>query len=85
MHLTEIKKTSDILKQRVSSCKKILPTNWRQRIIKLAPEYDSLRGARLMDNVFKLRSSDLTLTELMEFVANAYQEEKKARSLAKAS
>jgi hypothetical protein len=83
MHLIEIKKTSNVLKQRVVCCKKILPSNWRQRIIKLAPEYDSLRGARLMDNVFKLRSSDLTLTELMESIAESHQKAKqiKAKSL----
>ncbi len=80
MPLSEIKKTSDILKQRVTICKKHLPTNWRQRIIKISPEYDSLKGARLMDNVFKLRSSDLVLTELMELVAFTYQEELKAKA-----
>jgi len=62
----DLKKTSEILKNRIKACKEFLPNNWRQQIIKLAPEYDSLKGARLMDNVFKLRSSDLGLTELVE-------------------
>lgn len=62
----DLKKTSEILKNRVRVCKKNLPNNWRQQIIVIAPEYDSLKGARLMDNVFKLRSSDLRLTELIE-------------------
>lgn len=65
----DLKKTSEILKNRIRVCKKILPNNWRQLIIILAPEYDSLKGARLMDNVFKLRSSDLRLTELIEQIA----------------
>ena len=62
----ELKKTSEILKNRIDACKNLLPNNWRQQIIALAPEYDSLKGVRLMDNVFKLRSSDLRLTELLE-------------------
>jgi hypothetical protein len=66
-----LKKTSEILKNRIRLCKKNLPNNWRQQIILLAPEYDSLKGARLMDNVFKLRSSDLRLTELIEDIATS--------------
>ena len=62
----DLKKTSEILKNRIKACKNLLPNNWRQQIITIAPEYDSLKGARLMDNVFKLRSSDLRLTELIE-------------------
>ena len=65
----DLKKTSEILKNRVKEYKKNLPNNWRQQIIYHAPEYDSLKGARLMDNVFKLRSSDLRLTELIEQIA----------------
>ena len=66
MPLKDLKKTSEILKNRIKACKNFLPNNWRQQIINIAPEYDSLKGARLMDNVFKLRSSDLRLTELIE-------------------
>jgi hypothetical protein len=66
----QIKKTTDILKNRVEECKILLPNNWRQKIIAFAPEYDSLKGARLMDNVYKLRSSDLKLTELMEQISS---------------
>lgn len=69
MPQNDLKKTSEILKNRIIDCKKILPNNWRQQIIIIAPEYDSLKGARLMDNVFKLRSSDLKLTELIEQIA----------------
>ena len=69
MPQNDLKKTSEILKNRIDVCKKVLPNNWRQQIIVLAPEYDSLKGARLMDNVFKLRSSDLRLTELIEQIA----------------
>lgn len=69
MPQNDLKKTSEILKNRIEVCKKVLPNNWRQQIIVLAPEYDSLKGARLMDNVFKLRSSDLRLTELIEQIA----------------
>ena len=69
MPQNDLKKTSEILKNRIKNCKKVLPNNWRQQIIVLAPEYDSLKGARLMDNVFKLRSSDLRLTELIEQIA----------------
>jgi hypothetical protein len=65
----DLKKTSEILKNRIKACKQFLPNDWRQKIILIAPEYDSLKGARLMDNVFKLRSSDLKLTELIEQIA----------------
>ena len=71
----DLKKTSEILKNRIRVCKKKLPNNWRQLIIILAPEYDSLKGARLMDNVFKLRSSDLRLTELIEQIVENYADE----------
>ena len=69
----DLKKTSEILKDRIKSCKENLPNNWRQQIITIAPEYDSLRGARLMDNVFKLRSSDLKLTEIIESIVATNQ------------
>ncbi len=69
MPLNDLKKTSELLKSRIKACKDSLPNNWRQKIILLAPEYDSLKGARLMDNVYKLRSSDLRLTELIEKIA----------------
>lgn len=69
----DLKKTSEILKNRIKACKEFLPNNWRQQIIKLAPEYDSLKGARLMDNVFKLRSSDLGLTELIEKIIKDFK------------
>jgi hypothetical protein len=72
MPQSDLKKTSEILKCRIKVCKKSLPNNWRQQIIVLAPEYDSLKGARLMDNVFKLRSSDLRLTELIEQIATDF-------------
>ena len=69
----DLKKTSEILKNRIKACKEFLPNNWRQQIIILAPEYDSLKGARLMDNVFKLRSSDLGLTELIEKIIKDFK------------
>jgi hypothetical protein len=69
----DLKKTSEILKSRIKACKEFLPNNWRQQIIIFAPEYDSLKGARLMDNVFKLRSSDLRLTELIEKIVVDFQ------------
>lgn len=78
MQQIDLKKTSEILKSRIRVCKKRLPNNWRQLVIRLAPEYDSLKGARLMDNVFKLRSSDLRLTEMIEqIVANPMAEDTK--------
>jgi hypothetical protein len=67
----DLKKTSEILKNRIKACKNLLPNNWRQQIVNIAPEYDSLKGARLMDNVFKLRSSDLRLTELIEQIVRS--------------
>ena len=80
MPLKDLKKTSEILKNRVEFCKIFLPNNWRQQIIIIAPEYDSLKGARLMDNVFKLRSSDLKLTELIEQIAFETQEKSNTKN-----
>ena len=65
MPLKDIK-TSEILKNRIKACKEFLSNNRRQQLIILASEYDRLKGARLMDNVFKLRLSDSGLTELIE-------------------
>ncbi len=79
MPLNDLKKTSEILKNRIKACKDSLPNNWRQRIILIAPEYDSLKGARLMDNVFKLRSSDLRLTELMEKIVEDVERKNKTQ------
>ncbi|MEA5139680.1 hypothetical protein [Arcicella rigui] len=79
MPLNDLKKTSEILKNRIKACKDSLPNNWRQRIILIAPEYDSLKGARLMDNVFKLRSSDLRLTELMEKIVEDVERKNKSQ------
>jgi hypothetical protein len=78
MPLNDLKKTSELLKSRIKACKDSLPNNWRQRIILIAPEYDSLKGARLMDNVFKLRSSDLRLTELIEKIVEEIQQKKES-------
>lgn len=72
----DLKKTSELLKCRIKACKDSLPNNWRQRIIIIAPEYDSLKGARLMDNVYKLRSSDLRLTELIEKIVEEINQKK---------
>ncbi len=85
MPQNDLKKTSEILKNRVEFCKKKLPNNWRQQIIVIAPEYDSLKGARLMDNVFKLRSSDLRLTELIEQIAEDHKIEENAVVIKKES
>jgi len=76
MPSNDLKKTSELLKSRIKVCKDSLPNNWRQRIIIIAPEYDSLKGARLMDNVYKLRSSDLRLTELIEKIVEEFNQKK---------
>ena len=43
-----------------------LPKNWRKLVIEIAPEYDSLDGATLMQNVHQGRSNDDNLLDLWE-------------------
>jgi hypothetical protein len=47
-----------------------LPKNWRKLVVAIAPEYDSLDGATLMQNVHQGRSNDDNLLDIWERIIN---------------
>jgi hypothetical protein len=70
----------NLLNGRVMAVKGNMPKNWRERVIEIAPEYDSLKGSIVMTNVFAGKSSDEKLTEIMERISSEFQLEQKAIS-----
>lgn len=56
-------------RERIANIKNDLPKDWRERVIRELPEYDSLKGAARMNNVFMLLASDSVLTPIMEKIA----------------
>lgn len=57
------------LRKRVEDIKPQLPQNWRHILITTHPKYDCLRGIHLIGNVYKGRSTDEELTEILEKIA----------------
>lgn len=68
------------LRARVSNAKELLPKNWRKRLVTKYPMYDKLEFASLLDNIYFLRSTDVSLTNILEEIAREYQEELKLES-----
>lgn len=58
--------------------KPLLPKKWRLRFVELHPEYDSLAGGTLLNNVYNLRSTDLGVTELLEVLVAEHQAKRQA-------
>lgn len=56
-------------KSRVGAIKDILPANWKEIIIKHYPQYNTVQGGVLINNVSLMRASDVKLTEIMERIA----------------
>jgi hypothetical protein len=75
MEKTEIKKSNEILKDRIAAVKPKLPKNYIQRLLILAPEYDTVRGYFLIRNTVKRASAHVHLTELLEKIAVDYEAE----------
>ena len=57
-----------------------LPADWRERLIVLAPEYDSLKGADLLRRVHSGRCHDESVLTLWEKIIDAYEAEKAEQS-----
>lgn len=50
----------------VREIKNELPKNIRERIVAKFPEYDTKKGAALINNVLSLRTADARLTEILK-------------------
>ena len=58
--------TGLLLKERVRALKPLLPKDWRFLVIARHPEYDTLLGATVLNNVVYLRNADLRVIEILE-------------------
>ena len=58
------------LKDRVKKIKPLLPKGWRSILIRNHKEYDTMSGSNLLDNILNGRSSDITLTTILERIAS---------------
>lgn len=79
------RKRQNLSNGKLTGLKPLLPVDWRQRLIKIAPEYDSLAGATLMHNVHQGRSMDDNILNLWEQIINDYEKEKATAEKRKAS
>ena len=61
---------TNLLSGRRERLKPELPKNWRKLVVAIAPEYDSLDGGTLMQNVHQGRSTDENLLDLWERIIN---------------
>ncbi len=77
--LTTPRKRQNLSNGKWTLLKPQLPADWRKRLIAIAPEYDSLEGATLMQNVHQGRSKDETILTLWEKIIDDYQAEKAVR------
>lgn len=64
-----------LLYGRVESIKRLLPKDWRKRLISKYPEYDSLEMADVLTRVHALRTTDEPVTRILEEIAAEYQAE----------
>lgn len=53
-----------------------LPSDWRERLILIAPEYDSLRGADLLRRAHAGRCKDDRVLDIWEQIIKKYHAEK---------
>jgi hypothetical protein len=61
------------LKERVIMAKRNLPKNWREILVKKYPVYDKLGMANLVNNVFFLKSTDISLTNIIEEISKEHK------------
>lgn len=70
--MNELRKSpSAALKEQVAKIKCDLPKNIRELIYEKFPEYNTAKGAVLIQNVLAGRSADLRLTEILKAYAFA--------------
>ncbi len=72
---------NDFLKERLKRILRTLPENWKTILFEKHPEYNNYKGVTLIANIIYFRSSDATLTQILEDIANEYQEELKKGNL----
>ena len=82
--LTTPRKAKNLSNGKWAVLKPQLPADWRRRLIVIAPEYDSLEGATLMQNVHQGRSKDENVLNLWEKIISDYDNEKKQAEKRKA-
>lgn len=73
---TTPRKRQNLSNGKWSVLKPQLPADWRKRLIAISPEYDSLEGATLMQNVHQGRSKDESILMLWEKIIDDYVAEK---------
>lgn len=63
------------LKERVKVVRTKLPKGYRDLFFAAYPQYDSYRGAQLVNNVLVGQATDITVTELLEELAEMLQKQ----------
>lgn len=56
--------------QRVKKIKALLPKNYKEILFANYPEYNTAKGAILIQNVVAQRSADIVVTEILERIAS---------------
>lgn len=74
------KRSSQVLWERIQIVKKRLPADRVERILKAYPQYDTMKGGLKLRNVLAGASLDLTIIEILEEIANAYESEQTEES-----
>jgi hypothetical protein len=64
---------NDHYKQRVKEAKKFLPANVRDMVYEKFPQYATVEGIQLLNNVLSGSSSDVLLTEILEQISQQYK------------
>ncbi len=59
-----------IYSKRIQVVKKKLPKNYKAVLIQYHPEYNTIAGAALINNVITGRTADIKLTEILEQIAS---------------
>lgn len=65
-----------VTRQRVKEIRDSLPKTWRKVFISKYPEYNNHEGLTLIKNVHLLRTTDLRVTEILEEIAQEYNQRK---------
>lgn len=79
------RKRQNLLNGKWALLKPQLPADWRERLIVLASEYDSLKGADLLRRVHSGRCQDENVLNLWEKIISDYETEKNNAEKRKAS
>ena len=67
------------LRERVIMAKRFLPKNWREILVKKYPVYDRLEFANTLNNVYRLKSTDVSITNIFEEIAKEHKKNERNR------